>query len=79
MNPEIDKNFIERMYLTIKNHHDILEHMITLLMKSEMENKAITDEELKLCMEWYNSMDDDYLFISDLFHTSKEISNERGC
>lgn len=67
--------FLKQMYLIVKNHHDIVDHTLTLLMKSQMQEKPVSSKDIELCMKWLETINDDFLYISDLLNTHPELEN----
>jgi len=61
---------IEELFLITKNHYDFFNHVMTMLMKSRINNAPISDKEFKICEDWLGLIADEYLNISDRFYTN---------
>lgn len=59
---------IGELFLIMKNHYDFFNHVMTILLKSKMNNAPITDKDFRLCEEWLGLIADEYLDVSDRFH-----------
>lgn len=59
---------IGELFLITKNHYDFFNHVMTILLKSKMNNAPITDKDFRLCEEWLGLIADEYLDVSDRFH-----------
>ncbi|MCI8373746.1 MAG: hypothetical protein HFI75_15395 [Lachnospiraceae bacterium] len=68
---------IEELFLITKNHYDFFNHVMTILLKSRINNAPIADIDFKICEDWLGLIADEYLNISDRFHTNL-VANERS-
>ena len=75
MESEKQLELLKQMYLIYRSHRDIVNHMVTLLMKSQMQEKPVSSKDIELCREWSETMNDDLLYISDLLNTHPDFEN----
>ena len=75
MESEKQLELLKQMYLIDRSHCDIVNHMVTLLMKSQMQEKPVSSKDIELCREWIETMNDDFLYISDLLNTHPDFEN----